>query len=85
MLLALSAAPYGSGPAGFGTVWEVQVASARDPRAFYRVRQLASGGWMCECPAYLHGSRSDGLCRHVDFAQDLRSYSLTFASLLAGA
>lgn len=85
MRLALSAALSGTGAAGFGVIWETRVSSSRDPQAAYRVCQLASGSWTCECPAYRHGSRADGLCRHVDAAQDQRAYSLTFAFLLAGA
>ena len=51
---------------------QVRVASSRYPDQKYLVTLHQDGTWSCDekCPAYRHGSRADGECRHIDQARE---------------
>jgi hypothetical protein len=65
-----------------GPVFEMAVSSSRYPDIVYLVTLLADGTWSCQCPGYGYGARLDGLCKHVDQAQEQYEQSRTLAGIL---
>jgi hypothetical protein len=61
----------------------VRVTSSRYPDQQYLVTLHQDGTWSCDekCPAYRHGSRADGQCRHIDQVRE----AVLQAALLADA
>lgn len=63
-------------------VFEGYVTSSRYSGTEYKVCLLADGTWTCTCNGYGYAARSDGLCKHIDFARGERERRMTLAFLL---
>jgi hypothetical protein len=57
-------------------------ALSSDGSTIYILHQLGDGSWTCECLGFLHQSRSDGRCRHIDQMRNPLSFDLVAAGLL---
>lgn len=61
----------------------VRVPSSSDPETVYIVTLAADGSWKCTCPAFRHGSRMDGECKHIDQVRDAHADAVSAARTLS--